>query len=132
MPGLYIDPVEGAVKVQKCKGYKKEFGANDRTLFAPLFERIEEKYKCAGICSVPDKYIFSNIGNGTPKRTCKKYLVRELSENAAGFTDGLIALIVLVTLSGFLMTVFCLIRCKNTWCKKKDKGKKKKKTGETK
>jgi len=45
--------------------------------------------------------------------------VQELSGNAGGFTNGLIALITLVTVSGFIMTALCLHRCKTVCCKKK-------------
>lgn len=32
---------------------------------------IEDEYDCNGICHIPDYYIFSNVNNGKPKRTCK-------------------------------------------------------------
>jgi hypothetical protein len=42
---------------------------------------METEYDCAGICTLPDFFLFSDVGKGTPLKLCKDVSVSEVHKN---------------------------------------------------
>jgi len=112
LPINYIDPQDGSYKVQQCRKYSDKFSAEEQEQFAPLFSLMEEEYRCSGMCQKNSNYVFSNIKNGIPSHSCRKYVVRHLKDNADSFTSGLVALLVLMLLAGAVMSLLCGLKCR--------------------
>lgn len=49
---------------------------------------VEETYKCAGICDIPNFYVFSNVNNGKPDKTCKAGVLERLTEEINYYLYG--------------------------------------------
>lgn len=50
---------------------------------------LETQYGCAGICTLPQFFLFSNINNGKPTELCKDYAIEHIYANTgtyAGFS----------------------------------------------
>jgi hypothetical protein len=65
-----------------------------------LFSQLEEKYFCAGLCTNPGHFVFSNVNNGIPDATCQSALALEMTEP--------IKTLVLTNLIGMLLTTISL------------------------
>jgi len=66
-------------KVQQCTSYLEsayaDYGVdfsdiNDIIEYLDYFGEIEKDYKCSGMCTIKNKYYFSDINIGAPEKTC--------------------------------------------------------------
>ena len=65
-----------------------------------LFSQLEEKYYCAGLCTNPGHFVFSNVNNGIPDATCQSALALEMTEPIKN--------LVMTNLVGMLLTTISL------------------------
>lgn len=99
----------------KPTGYKRYLDCPTQTLsrsheysYAKFLEVMETKFDCAGICNLPDFYMFSDINraNGPPKVTCKDFAIDYMRSNNDRYTSlticasavGLVGLILSISI----------------------------------
>jgi len=80
---------------------------------------IEETYKCAGICEMPDFYIFSNVNNGKPEKTCKIGVLESLTEDINYYLYGYGAVFIITVVIQFILYILLCYRVYLHCCKKK-------------
>jgi hypothetical protein len=83
---------------------------------------IEETYKCAGICEMPDFYIFSNVNNGKPEKTCKNGVLESLTTDINYYLYGYGAVFIITVVIQLILYILLAYRVYLHCCKKKGPG----------
>lgn len=78
--GYYYTSTDGVTKAQQWDYamnafetydyYKVKFSHINLKTYLDFYGKIEEKYKCSGICEIYEVYFFSDITDGLPKNSC--------------------------------------------------------------
>ena len=75
--------------------------------YAPLLRTLESQFNCAGICKLPDYFLFSDINKGEPKQLCKDYAISHIRAHTGTFAGY----VFLASLIGLIGTVFAFSIC---------------------
>lgn len=76
---VLVNTSDTVTKVQECTAHLSQAYANygisfddigELTKFLDHFGDIEKEYKCSGICTIKNRYYFSDINLGAPTSTC--------------------------------------------------------------
>ena len=123
----------GPTSVDQCPAYidKVMQGDEDKQWqFEDAFAMIEREDKCSGICNgiedqPVDFYLFSNINDGIPSKTCKSALSNLVEENIWYFQKLYLSVAVF---TGVMLSIVFLILVCSCWlyCRRKCCGKNKK------
>eukprot|EP00828_Plagiopyla_frontata_P006076 TRINITY_DN1259_c0_g1_i4.p1 TRINITY_DN1259_c0_g1~~TRINITY_DN1259_c0_g1_i4.p1 ORF type:complete len:291 (+),score=29.80 TRINITY_DN1259_c0_g1_i4:83-955(+) len=90
----------GVVRVQDCKNYADHLGGTYDNLIKSL-KLVEEKFKCSGICTMPEFYLYSDINsNSKPQKACLNSIKDEIKDisSTVSMVFAIIGLILLITL----------------------------------
>lgn len=60
--------LQGAYNFDKCQNQTFTQSLNQEHI--ELFKHIEQDNDCSGVCRNPGFFVFSNVNNGQPKKTC--------------------------------------------------------------
>ena len=78
--------------VVKPDGYTDLLGCPAETLskgheskFAPFLRAMESEFDCAGICSLPDYYLFSTVNKGPPQALCKDMAIEYVHAQTSSY-----------------------------------------------
>jgi hypothetical protein len=106
--GVNADAADRKYNIQP-NGFKTELECPTETLstsheakYAQFLRTMETEWGCAGICQLPEFFLFSDINNGTPALMCKDAAITSVHNNIwtyAGFAYG-------AALLGFIGTIF--------------------------
>ena len=123
----------GPTSVPKCTTFEQSVYGNDDDKvwqFTELLAELEDVHSCAGICNNLDEkpfdyYLFSNINDGVPQRSCKKAIGTVIEDHIAYFQT--IYTIIYIISASVMVILVLLIICQ-TWlyCRNKCKGNKNK------
>lgn len=70
----------GAKVVTDCPSFTMTDEENSQYL--PLIKGLEADFGCAGMCSAPKYYLFSDVALGAPATDCRDTLVSQVSDKA--------------------------------------------------
>tara|TARA_B110000285_G_C14940437_1_gene521739 strand:+ start:533 stop:787 length:255 start_codon:yes stop_codon:yes gene_type:complete len=71
--------------------------------FAPLLRTLETQFSCAGICTKPKFFLFSDINKGVPEVLCKDYAIANIKAHVGTFA-GFVFLASIIGLMGVLFS----------------------------
>eukprot|EP00347_Sterkiella_histriomuscorum_P016461 403353088 len=87
----------GSQFVQNCGSMYFDW---DHQYFAQQMKTLELDYQCSGFCQALDLYVYSNINNGMPKRSCVKAMIDSLQKMSN-----------IIALNGLLLGVISVVNC---------------------
>jgi len=90
----------GPVNVIGCKDYPE-----DRKMFASFMGPIEKQFKCSGICTKIDYYIYSDVNAGWPTEACGNAIIDKVLSMGNGIGYGSLAF------AGFMLINVIAICC---------------------
>ena len=109
--------------MQKCTNYTQYVFPGEEKV-APIFSifmaQVEERFKCSGICAKQQPklsfYLFSNVNNGWPRRTCKKPIYKTLRTMANFYFLRVASIAAFAIIVLIFFSVMLLYRIKQVCC----------------
>ncbi len=87
--------------------------------YESIFRDIEESSQCAGICSNPGFYVFSNVNNGVPNITCQSALEKKLVDRVVYLLAANLSVTILTSIIQLVLYLILVKRIYTRCCKKR-------------
>ena len=124
---IYTDD-GGATTVKRCLDYFDDvFEQNEdaKWQFEETFEELENKEHCSGICNgISDdtkpyeRFIFSNVNNGEPEESCRKFLLESIEKHMDYFDRIYLASLCISAIALGILTILLFLQI-YLYCSKK-------------